>query len=129
MNFFIKKNSTLPVLKYPLTQKVMEKNDITDDMMENVAVTFSMSDPLTGLFKIANLGADLIISNDRDAELNEVKYTLAYHFTVANTSKKGHYIGEFKLDFLGDDCGKITLPVNDIINIFIDDSLSKTEVF
>ena len=41
-NFFIKKDSTLPELKYPLIQQVREKYNITDDMLENVGVTFSM---------------------------------------------------------------------------------------
>jgi len=37
-------------------------------------------------------------------------------------------LGEFKLDFLGQGCGKLTLPVDSQINIVISDSITKTTV-
>lgn len=128
MKFFIKQNSTLPTLKFPLTQKLMEKYNITDEMMENVAVTFSMvtSD---GFYKIANKAADLYIKEDITNELiREAKYTLIYKFSKRNTKKYGNYYGEFKLDFLGETCGKITLPNNNMIDIYIDKSITNTDV-
>ncbi len=129
MNFYIKKDSTKPVLKYQLTQKIREQYDITDDMLENVAITFSMIDAETGLYRIANVAGDIIINNDRPAYPDEVQYTLVYNFTLANTAKTGRYIGEFVLDFLGNNnCGKIKLPTSDTINIIINDSITKTSV-
>jgi hypothetical protein len=129
-NFFIKKDSTLPELKYPLIQQVMEMYNITDDMLENVAVTFSMIDAQTGLYRIANAPASLVISNDRPDSPAEEKYTFIYRFTLRNTKKAGRFLGEFKIDFLGDQigCGKITLPVDAQINILISDSITKTTV-
>jgi hypothetical protein len=128
-NFFIKKDSTLPELKYPLIQKAREKYDITDAMLENVAVTFSMIDADTGLYRIANVPASLVINTDRPGYPDEVKYTLVYRFTLNDTRKSGRFLGEFKLDFLGDGgCGKITLPTDGQINILISDSLTKTTV-
>jgi hypothetical protein len=128
-NFFIKKDSTLPELKYPLIQKVREKYDITDAMLENVAVTFSMIDADTGIYRIANVPASLVINTDRPDYPDEVKYTLVYRFKLKDTKKTGRYLGEFKLDFLGDGgCGKITLPTEGQINIFISDSLTNTTV-
>jgi len=128
-NFFIKKDSTLPELKYPLIQKVREKYDITDLMLENVAVTFSMMDADTGIYHIANVPANLVINTDRLNYPDELKYTLVYRFTLHDTKRAGRFLGEFKIDFLGDgDCGKITLPVNEYINIMIQDSLTKTTV-
>ncbi len=128
-NFFIKKNSTLPELKYPLTQRIREEYDISADMLENVAVTFSMINAETGLYVIANVPANLVISNDRPSFPDEIQYTLAYRFKLKQTSKSGRFYGEFKVDFLGpDSCGKITLPVDGQINIIISDSITKTTV-
>ncbi len=126
--FIIKKNSTLPVLKYPLTEILMEKYDITEDMLENVAVTFSLYDVGNDVFKIANKAARLDINTDFINNPDDDKYTLSYKFTVNETSKYGHFQGEFKVDFLGDYCGKITFPVNGKINIIVKDSITKTTV-
>ena len=127
--FFIKKNSTLPVLKYPLRQHLMERYDITDEMMEDVGVTFSMINEDTGVYQIANVEAQLIINDDRALYPDEVKYTLTYQFNEKQTSKVGLYRGEFKLDFLGDNnCGKITIPNDNKIIIIISDSITKTTV-
>ena len=128
-NFFIKKDSTLPELKYPLTQKVREQYDLTDKMLENVAVTFSMMDANTGLYRIANVAANLVISNERAEYPDELQYTLMYKFKLPQTAKAGRYLGEFVIDFLGDgQCGKIKLPVDGQINILISDSITKTTV-
>lgn len=128
-NFFIKKDSTLPELKYPLIQRVREKYDITDDMLENVAVTFSMMDVDSGIYRIANVPANLVVNRNRPEYPDEVEYTLVYRFKLSDTKKAGRFLGEFKLDFLGEgNCGKITLPVNEYINIIISESLTKTTV-
>ncbi len=127
-NFFIKKDSTLPELKYPLTQFVLQQYAITDDMLENVAITFSMIDANTGLYRIANVPASIVFNLDRAQYPNELQYTLVYRFKLPQTSKAGRFYGEFKLDFLGQGCGKLTLPVDDVINIIISDSITKTTV-
>jgi hypothetical protein len=127
-NFFIKKDSTLPVLKYPLTQHTMEQYDITSDMLENVGVTFSMIDANTGLYRIANVAGSLVVNNNRPEYPDEVKYTLTYQFKLSQTAKAGRYLGEFVIDFLGEDCGKIKLPTQNQINIQISDTITKTTV-
>lgn len=128
--FLIAKNSTLPELKFPIHQKIKEMYDITDDMLDNVGVTFSMIDADTGLYRIANVPARLVINNDRQQFPDEVRHTLVYRFSEKDSRKAGNYLGEFKVDFLDNEagCGKITLPVNGHINIFISDSITKTTV-
>jgi hypothetical protein len=106
----------------------MEQYDITPDMLENVAVTFSMIDADTGLYRIANVAGNLVIDNNRPENPDEVKYTLTYKFKLSQTRKAGRYEASFTIDFLGDNCGKIGLPVNSNINIIISDSLTKTTV-
>jgi hypothetical protein len=129
-NFFIKKDSTLPELKYPFIQQVREKYNITDDMLENVAVTFSMIDAQTGLYRIANVPASFVINYDRLGKPSEEKYTFLYKFKLKDTRKAGRFLGEFKIDFLGSQigCGKLTLPVENQINIVISDAITKTTV-
>lgn len=128
MNFFIKENSTLPKLKYPITQAIMEYYDITSDMLENCAVTFSMVDTDTGIYKIANSEANLEVRENRPQFPDEVDYTLSYCFSLKDTKKEGYFYGEFKLTFLGENCGVITLPTTEKINIHIQDSITITTV-
>ena len=52
MNFFIKQNSTLPILKYPLPENMLDKLGVTLDMLENVAVTFSLINADTGFLRL-----------------------------------------------------------------------------
>jgi hypothetical protein len=129
-NFYIKKNSSSPELKFPLTQHIREKYDISDNMLENVGITFSMIDADTGLYRIANVPASLVINNNRPEYPDETKYTLVYKFKLNDTKKVGRFLGEFVVDFLNLEagCGKINLPVNGYINIIISDSLTKTTV-
>ena len=128
INFFIKKDSTLPELEYHLTQKVMEEYDITDDMLQNVAVTFSMINADTGIYAIANVPANIEFIRLRPQYPDNYIYELSYRFKLSQTSKPGRYLGEFVCDFLGENCGKIKFPVNGQINIMISDSITKTTV-
>jgi hypothetical protein len=132
-NFFIKKDSTLPELTYPLTQHTMEQYNITPDMLNNVAVTFSMIEANSGLYRIANVPANLVINNNRPESPAELQFTLMYRFKLPQTSKPGRFYGEFKLDFIyfegsNGGCGKLTLPIDGQINIIISDSITKTTV-
>lgn len=129
MNFFIKKNSTLPILVFPITEKIMRQFNLTDEMFQNVAVTFSMVDSETGRFKIANKAGGLFI-NDDYAEYPELeKYSLTYKFCQENTSTSGLYLGEFVIDFLDNDIlGKLKLPIDSEINIVINDTITKTSI-
>jgi hypothetical protein len=129
-NFFIKKNSTLPEIKYPLIQHILQQYDITEDMLDNVCVTFSMVDADTGLYRVANAAANLLISDNRPEFPDETKYTLSYRFKLKDTRKSGRFLGEFVIDFLDNEagCGKIKFPIHGKINIVIDDSITKTTV-
>lgn len=127
--FHIKQNSTLPMIKYPIGEKLMEMYDITEDMLKSVGVTFSMFDIGTGVFHVANAPAKLIVLEDRSLYPDEEKYTLAYKFEENETAKTGFYGGEFVIDFLGyNNCGKIKFPMNNHINIVISNTITKTTV-
>jgi len=127
-NIFVKQHSTLPEVKFALTDRMRAKYDITDEMMESVAVTFSMRDAETGVYHVANDGGKLLVTEGEYVNLDESKYTLAYRFKEHQTRKAGRYLAEFKVDFFGDYCGKITFPTDDEINIIIGSSSTKTTV-
>ena len=127
-DFFIKQNSTLPLLKVPLYQSILLEYDIDEDMLEDIAVTFSMTEVDSGNYIIANKEADLVLI-DEDKRPDAEKYNLVYKFTLDDTKKTGRYYGEFKIDFLSDNCeGKITIPNNSPIRIIIGNSITKTTV-
>lgn len=126
---FLKLNSTLPEVKFPITQRIQEKYDITDKMMESVAVTFSMRNADDGIYKIANAPAKLVVVENQYEKLDETTYTLAYRFKSNQTAKAGRFEGEFVVDFIGNDyCGKIKFPLDSFINIVIGESSTKTSV-
>ena len=127
MAFFIKKGDTLPELKFQLTQRLMYKHDITDKMMENIAVTFSMIDKHSGQFRVANVSAGLKI-NEEYHNIDDPKYELSYKFKSRDTRKEGEYYGEFKIDFLGDSCGSITFPTTNYLPIYVTKGITKTTV-
>ena len=128
LNFFIKKNSTLPILKYPITDKILTKYDITSDMLSNCAVTFSLLSADTGFYHIANVTAEIIYLPDRAKYPNDTEYSLGFSFRKGHLPKSGLYKAEFTIDFLGDYCGSIKLPENDQINVIVIDSITKTDV-
>ena len=127
MSFFIKKGDTLPELKFQLTQRLMSKHDINDNMMENIAVTFSMVDKITGLYRVANVSASLRLNTTYE-HLDDPKYELTYCFKEKDTRKEGEYLGEFKINFLGDNCGSITFPISNQIPVYVTRGLTKTTV-
>ena len=130
MNFFIKQNSTYPLLKYPISQRIREQYDITNDMFENVAVTFSMVDSDSGEYRIANVAGDLLVNENTNVNIDNSKYELTFNFKEYHTSKSGRFFGEFTIDFMNSNmgCFKLKLPINDKINIIISDSITKTTV-
>jgi len=127
MNFYIKKNSTLPVLKYEITKDIINEYSLTHEMIMGCAVTFSMINKENNSFVIANKPGDIVINEDGQNIMNQGKYLLCYKFSELDTKKTGYYHGEFKVDFIyPENCGKLTLPNNENINIFITDSITKT---
>lgn len=128
MRFFIKQYSTLPCLLFEL-EDISKQYDIQKEDWENCAVTFSMYDKKNNIYRIANKHADLFVKERVINIGDKYNYYLKYCFTENDTSKIGDYIGEFKVDFLDDNnMGKITIPVTNKIDIFIQDSITRTEV-
>jgi hypothetical protein len=128
--FFIKKDSTFPSLEIPLTD-ISERFDITDDMWENCAVTFSMYDTEKKVYRIANKEGQLIVRDRIQQIIKPYNYFVGYTFETKDTKYSGIYHGEFKIDFFdqyGNNCLKLTIPNEDMLYIIIEDSITKTTV-
>lgn len=128
MNFFIKKDSTLPTLKISIDQEFLDKYGITEENMNNAAVTFSMFNVDTEEYQIANV-AGKITARGANELWDKPKYLVEYVFKLWDTATEGNYHGEFKLDFLDVSFPmKITVPDHEYINISIFDSITKTSL-
>ena len=125
MEFYIKKNATLPLLKMQVVKDGRSDYNLMMDMIEESAIFFSMVDTETGIPRINTKSAGFVnkILLDPDAD---PEYYVYYQFTSFETRKVGRYEGQF---LLRNDQGTLILPLRDklFINIqesFIADNLS-----
>jgi hypothetical protein len=124
MEWFIKKNATLPLLKMQVTKDGRSDYNNMMNLIEESAIFFSMVDVDTGIPKIITRPAGFVAKEMLDPNA-EPEYYVYYQFTGNDTRKVGRYEGQFL--FRNDD-GVLILPIRDklYINIqesFIGDSL------
>jgi hypothetical protein len=111
MEFFINKNSTLPVLKLELIQD--GRNDFHNffELIQNADIYFTMTDVVTGIKRIGKklAGTELVLPvNDCVGE----EYYLVYQFTTRETEKSGRYLGQFTIEF-NDGTGTLIVPIRE----------------
>lgn len=124
-HFFIKKNSTLPILKLKVVNDGRYDYKKIFDRIENAAVTFSMVDE-KGFPRVYNQQGLLIPVEKFNCPENEEFY-IGYQFKPKDTKKVGCYKAEFKLDFLDDGATLIT-PIREELYINVVDSVIQTEI-
>lgn len=128
MNFFIKQNATLPVLKMrPIEDSNLDYEKFMT-MLENSAITFSMRDKQTGVYKIANKQGGIVLRTKRVNNNQLDEYYIYYKFTTKDTSTSGTYEGSFHIDFFGNTTGNLIVPIREELNIIITDSFTRTTV-
>lgn len=125
--FFIKKGNNFPLIKFILSEEIMRFYGISEDMLSNVAITFSMINKETGNFVIANEPGEITLLEEYKNSNNK-EYCLSYQLTIDDTQEIGKYEGEFVIDFLESNEYKIGFPVNNKIEIIITDSITTTTV-
>lgn len=115
MEFYINKNSTLPKLKLELIKDGRNDFKKFHDKIQNAIITFSMSDAITGVKKIACSEASIEeVIPENNCVCDE--FYLVYQFTSKQTSKAGRYIGKFEIEFL-DGSGTLIVPIKDTLYI------------
>ena len=93
MEFFIKKNATLPVLKM---QVVKDGRSGYDQFMNDLIISsiyFSMVDVQTGIPKIVSAPADIVGLILPEGSTTE--YYIYFKFTSRDTNTPGRYQGQF----------------------------------
>jgi hypothetical protein len=122
MEFFIKKNANLPVLKM---QVVKDGRAGYLELMESLEVSsiyFSMVNTSNGIPKIVSAPAyivPLILSDGAPTE-----YYVYFKFTERDTNTVGRYQGQF---LIKNDEGNLILPIREDLYINVQDSFISTD--
>jgi hypothetical protein len=120
MEFFIKQNTNLPLLKMQIVKDGKQDYKYICNLIERSAIYFSMIDDATGNPKIINASAGFV--NKVFIEPNsDPEYYLYYRFNKNETNKVGRYKGEFTL--ISDE-GTLIVPIADNLYITINENLS-----
>ena len=118
MEFYIKKNATLPVLKM---QVVKDGRAGYLQLMEDLEVStifFSMIDVETGIPKIVSAPAEIVaLIMAEDGATTE--YYIYFKFSSRDTNTPGRYQGQF---LIRNDEGNLILPIREELYINIQDS-------
>lgn len=115
MNFYIKKNSTLPKLSVEVFIDSGTSFRNFSESFSSSTITFTMKDEVTGFYKIIDKPVT-IKEKETNGDGPLKSYYLETQFTKKQTEKIGSYIGEFKIV---NDNGIEILPISEkiIINI------------
>lgn len=117
MEFYIKKNATLPILKMMVVSDGRSGYQQLMSDLETSTIYFSMKNVDTGIIKIASAQADivpLILPEGSDTE-----YYVYFQFTNRDTNEIGRYEGQF---LIKTDDGNLMLPIREKLFINIQDS-------
>jgi len=118
MEFFIKKNATLPVLKLQVVKDGRSDYNNIMKTIEESAIFFSMVDTTTGIPKISSRPAGfvekILLEPNASAE-----YYIYYQFTNRDTNRVGRYEGQF---MLRNDDGVLIVPIREQLFINVQES-------
>ena len=119
MEFFIKKNSTLPKLQVEVLNESRNGYNQLDPLISASTITFSMYDVETGVYKIAGLPATARVNEDGSG------YILSYQFSKKNTQKIGRFHGFFTIT---NERGTFKVPLESNLFISINNSFADSEM-
>ena len=118
MEFFIKKNATLPVLKINVIKDGRSDYDRSMRFLNETEIFFSMVDTETGIPKITGRPAGLI-KKDSVIPTEEDQYYIYYQFNSRDTNTPGRYQGQF---LIKNDEGNLILPIREELYINVQPS-------
>jgi hypothetical protein len=123
--FFIKKNSELPILQMRVINDGRSDYKKVLENIENYTITFSMRNTETGRYGVFNKPALVIPMQNEACEITE--YHIGYKFSKKETSIKGTYKAEFKINNQDGECVLI-LPVRNELFVNIADSFVNSTI-
>ena len=124
MEFFIRKNSTLPIIKVQIVKDGGLGFREFDNLTKDSTITFSMWNEETNVYYIMNKPASVMVKPSTVGS-NEVEYFVYYQLSSHETRDIGGYIAEFKVT---NSQGEIILPRRKKLFINITDSFSRADL-
>ena len=122
MDFYINKNSTLPVMKLDVIQDGRYDAKGIYELIQNSNIYFSMSELETGVKVIGKRPALCI---PKYSECGYDEYYIGYQFSERETKKPGTYVGQFTIEFLNG-YGTLIVPIREELYIHVlDGSIKK----
>ena len=118
MEFFIKKNATLPVLKINIIKDGRSDYDRSMRFLQQTDIFFSMVDTATGIPKITSRPAGVIEQTQLSTSADTL-YFVYYQFTPFDTKDVGRYKAQF---LIRNETGILNLPLNQEIYINVTNS-------
>lgn len=124
MEFFIRKDSTDPILKMQLVLDGRNDFNSFHDKLANSSIYFSMKHVDTGILKVANKKA-YIVSKIPTSPNAPTEYYIYYKWTKNNVNKVGRYEGQFIIYFHSDNT-ELIVPIREDLFITVSDSFVKS---
>ena len=118
MEFFIKKNATLPLLKLQVVKNGRSDYNNFMELLETSSIFFSMVNTDTGVLKITSKPAGFVEKTFIEPNA-EPEYYIYYQFTNTDTNTVGKFEGQF---LIKSDDGNLILPIREKLFIYIQDS-------
>ena len=125
--FYIVKNSTLPILRMELINDGRTdflKSDVIGKALQDAKVCFSMKNVDTDILKISNAPCNIALAKTEGCE---ERYVIEYPWKTRDTKEEGIFKGWFTIDF---NCniqeegvkypkGKLIVPISEDLMIYV----------
>jgi len=118
MDFFIKKNATLPLLKLQVVNNGRSDFDNFMKTIELSAIFFSMVDVDTGIAKVTSKPAGFVEKTFTDPN-SEPEYYIYYQLNSTDTNRVGKFEAQF---LLRNDEGVLILPIREKLFVYVQES-------
>ena len=114
MEFFIKQNSELPILKMKVVKDGRTDSwKLFDADLDTATIRFSMKNEINGIPKILMNNA-YIVQKTKAHPDSLTEYYIYYKWTKRDTKQKGRYVGEFHIT---NSTGELIAPIRE--NLYI----------
>ena len=117
MEFFIRKDATLPLLKMQVVNDGRMTFENFMNTLETASIYFSMTNTDNGIIKINTLPARIVEKTNMDPNAKP-EYYIYYKFRPVDTNKVGRFEGEF---IIQTENGTLIAPIRDRLFINITD--------
>lgn len=119
MEFFIRQNSTTPILTLSLIKDGRYDYQKLHDKLEYASITFSMRDVNTNKLVVASRPGNIVSAD------NGKDYYIIYKWSENDTKREGRYEAQFSLNF-SDDNTKLIVPIKEELYINVMNSFVKS---